>query len=194
VSSVIAVLDVVLQVLRSGLFGVAAVLAVVFAIDWAVRTRRISPFSGVARFFRTSVDPLLAPVERQIVRAGGLPSSAPWWALALVVIGGIVLITLLEFIRSQLAMAFMAVDSGPRGLYRLFVSWTIGILQVALFVRVVSSWVQISPYSKWIRWAVALTEWFLAPLRQILPTFGPIDISPMAAYFLLSLLGSFLMR
>jgi YggT family protein len=194
VSSVIALLDIVLSVLRSGLFGVAAVLAVVFAIDWAVRTRRISPFSAVARFFRTSVDPLLAPVERKIVRAGGLPSSAPWWALALVVIGGIVLITLLEFIRSQLAMAFMAVGSGPAGLYRLLVSWTIGILQVALFVRVVSSWVQISPYSKWIRWAVALTEWFLAPLRQILPTFGPIDISPMVAYFLLSLLGSFLMR
>ena len=40
------------------------VLAVICLIDWLVRTRRINPFNPVARFFRSSVDPLLAPVER----------------------------------------------------------------------------------------------------------------------------------
>jgi uncharacterized protein YggT (Ycf19 family) len=37
---------------------------------------------------------------------------------------------------------------------------------------------------------VALTEWFLAPLRRVLPTFGPFDISPFVAYFLLYIVRS----
>jgi YggT family protein len=187
-------LDVVLGVLRGGLFGAACVLAVVAGVDWAVRTRRINPFNPVARFFRTSVDPLIAPVERRIVRAGGLPTSAPWWALVFVVVGGIVLITALEFIRGQLAGALFAMEAGPSGLARLFVSWTFGALQVALFARVVSTWFGVSPYAKSIRWAYAMTEWFLAPIRQVLPAMGPLDLSPLVAYFLLNIIGSFVSR
>ena len=52
---------------KLALLGAGALLAVVCALDWAVRTRRISPFSGVARFFRARVDPMMAPVERWVV-------------------------------------------------------------------------------------------------------------------------------
>ena len=58
---------------KVALLAAGGVLAVVCVVDWAVRTRRISPFSGVARFFRGRVDPLMAPVERVIVRSGGVP-------------------------------------------------------------------------------------------------------------------------
>jgi YggT family protein len=36
--------------------------------------------------------------------------------------------------------------------------------------------------------AYRLTEWFLGPLRGVLPSIGMVDISPMVAYFGLSLL------
>jgi YggT family protein len=49
--------------LRLALFVAAVVMGVIALVDWLVRTRRISPFSGVARFFRRSVDPLMVPVE-----------------------------------------------------------------------------------------------------------------------------------
>ena len=182
--------DTVLAGLRVALFWSATALAVVFGIDWLVRTRRINPFNPVARFFRTSVDPLLAPVERRVVRAGGMPTSAPWWALVIVVVGGIVLISLLGFVRNQLMGIAFAADAGPRGILRLLVSLTFSVLQIALFIRVISSWFRISPYSRWVRWTFQLTEPILAPLRQIIPNLGMIDITPIVAYFLLSILSS----
>ena len=76
----------------------------------------------------------------------------------------------------------------------LLVRWTFAILQIALLVRVLSSWFRISPYSPWVRWAYAITEPILRPLRQVIPTIGMVDITPIAAYFLLYLLESFVMR
>ena len=96
-------IDTILGVLRPGLLGLALVLAAVAGVDWLVRTRRLNPFGGVARLFKSSVDPLMMPVERIVVRAGGLPSSAPWWSLGFVVVAGILLISALGFVREQLA-------------------------------------------------------------------------------------------
>ena len=189
-ASFLGAFDVFLGVLRIALFVAVAVLAVVCLIDWLVRTRRINPFNPVARFFRTSVDPLLAPVERRVVRAGGMPSSAPWWALVVVVVGGIVLISLLGFVRNQLMGIMFAAEQGPRGILRLLVSLTFSVLQIALFIRVISSWFRISPYSPWIRWTFQITEPILAPLRHVIPNIGMIDITPIVAYFLLNILAS----
>jgi YggT family protein len=32
---------------------------------------------------------------------------------------------------------------------------------------------------------VVLTDWILEPLRRVLPPFGPLDLSPLVAYFIL---------
>ncbi|HLA13640.1 MAG TPA: YggT family protein [Gemmatimonadaceae bacterium] len=186
--------DVGMQVLKTAFLSVAVVLAVICLIDWAVRTRKISPFNAVARFFRSSVDPFIAPVERKVVRAGGTPASAPLWALVAVVVGGIIIITVLDFIRSEVVRASYYSAQGSAGLYRLLVTWTFSILKIALLVRVVSSWLPISPYSKWISWSFRLTEPILAPLRRIVPTLGAFDITPIIAYFALGLIQSFLLR
>ncbi len=172
---------------RQALFWLALLLALIALVDWAVRTRRISPFGPLARFFRRVIDPLMAPIERRIVRAGGLPSSAPWWSLVFVVVAGIVLVTLLQFLDGFFAELLFGLSS-PARLGALLVSWPIGLLQIALIVRVFSSWFQISPYSRWIRWSFVLTEWMLAPLRRVVPTLGPVDITPLIAYFVLALL------
>lgn len=193
-TSFLAFLDVALLFLQRAFFALAVVLGVVATIDWLVRTRRINQFGRIARFMRRSVDPLMAPIERQVVRSGGLPASAPWWALAAVVLGGIVLLTLLAFLRDQVVVAAMALQGGARGLTRLVIAWTFGLLSLALIVRVLSSWVRVSPYSKWVRWSFVLSEPILRPLRRIIPSLGMIDITPIVAYILLGLLQSFLMR
>ena len=187
-------LDGALRALRGGLFGIAAAMAVIAGIDWLVRTRRLDPFGGVARFFRSSVDPILAPVERRVVRAGGLPSSAPWWALVFVVLAGIVLISFLEFVRGQLLFLFVSLERGPAGIYRLLVSWTFAILQVALITRVILSWVKVRPGSWLVRWSYRLSEPVLRPLRQFIPPVGMVDITPIVGWFLLGLLESFFLR
>jgi YggT family protein len=187
-------IDSALSIFRGAFFAMAAVLAVVCGVDWLVRTRRLDPFGSVARFMRANVQPLIVPVERRVVRAGGLPSSAPWWALVFVVLAGIVLISLLEFLRSQLSSAFFAIGSGPAAVYRLIIAWTFELLQVALVVRVVLSWVHVRPESWIVRWSWRLTEWFLRPLRRLIPPLGTIDITPLIAWLLLGLVAGILGR
>jgi YggT family protein len=172
-------------VVRRIVFALAVIVAVLAIVDWAVRTRRISPFSGIARFCRRVVDPMLVPVERTVIRAGGRPAAAPWWMLVAVVIAGLILIYLLDFVGgllNQLTFGF----SQPALLPVILLSWGFKLIELALIVRVISSWLPISPFSRWIRWSYVLTDWFILPLRRIIPTIGMIDITPLVAYLLLA--------
>ncbi|MDB4905926.1 MAG: hypothetical protein JWO05_710 [Gemmatimonadetes bacterium] len=183
----------VLRGVRVALFWIAVVVAVVALLDWLVRTRRISPFSAIARFMRSAVDPLIAPVERTIVRAGGMPASAPWWALVFVVVGGLCLIGILDFTGGLVAQLAYGTSSGG-AMLRVLLSWAFGLVRLALMVRVLSSWVNVSQYSRWIRWTFPLTEWILGPLRQFVPLMGMIDITPLIAFFLIGLLQGVIIR
>ena len=186
--------DAVIVILRTVLLSIAVVFAAICVLDWAVRTRKISPFNAIARFCRSTVDPIIAPVERSVVRAGGTPAAAPLWALAVIVIGGILLLTLLDMIRLEVVKTIIASNQGAGGIYHLLVSWTFTILKTAIVVRVISSWLPISPYSKWVRWSYQLSEPLLAPLRRFVPVLGGLDITPILAYILLNIIESFLYR
>jgi YggT family protein len=186
--------DAVIQILRTALLSVAVVFGAICLLDWAVRTRKISPFNAVARFCRSTVDPIISPIERRIVRAGGTPASAPLWALGGVVIGGILLLTLLDVLRLEVVQSIVASQAGAAGVFHLLVGWTFTILKTAIVVRVISSWLPISPYSAWVRWSYLLSEPILAPFRRIIPSFGGLDISPIVVYILLNILESFMMR
>lgn len=180
--------DQIIQAVRFVVVATAAIFAVFCLIDWLVRTRRVNLFGSLARFCRSRIDPVLEPIERKVVNAGGNPASAPLWALAAVVIGGILLISVLDFIRAEAVGLAFAMRSGPGGIFKLLVSWTFDFVRIAILVRVVSSWLPISPYSPWIRWAYVVSEPILKPLRQVIPSLGPIDITPIIAYFLIGFL------
>jgi YggT family protein len=193
-SSGLAVFDQILGAIRFALAVIAGIFAVFCLIDWLVRTRRVNLFGSLARFSRSKIDPVLEPIERKVVRAGGNPASAPLWALAAVVIGGILLISVLDFLRAEIMGLAFAVRSGPGGIFKLLVAWTFDFLRIAILVRVVSSWLPISPYSPWIRWSYAVSEPILKPLRQVIPAMGPIDITPIIAYFLIGFIQTGVLR
>jgi YggT family protein len=177
--------NVFLHGLRVALFIAAIVVGVIALFDWLVRTRRISPFNGLARFFRRSVDPMMMPVERMVLRAGGVPSAAPWWTLVAVVVGGVGLLFLLEFVGGLLQQLGFGL-SDPHVLPIVLLGWAFRLVELALIIRVLSSWLPISPYSRWIRWTYPLTNWILVPLRRVIPPVGMMDISPIVAYLLLA--------
>jgi YggT family protein len=79
--------------------------------------------------------------------------------------------------------------SSPRMFTLMLISWTLRFLTFALLVRVISSWLPVSPYSKWIRWSYVSTEWIISPIRRVLPPFGAIDFSPLVAYLILIVAG-----
>lgn len=187
--SIVAGLDTVIGVIRYVFLGGAVLTSVVCTGDWMVRTRRLSPFGPTARFFRKTVDPAIAPVERAVIRSGGVPTAAPLWALLAVVIAGIVILSGLGFIRDSIVGLVWAAQHGPRAIASLLVSWIISVLQLALIIRVIASWIRISPYAWWIRWSFTLTEWLVAPLRRRLPPVGMFDISPIVAWAMLWVIG-----
>ena len=177
-----ALLDSVTRGLVVAVFAYAVVVA---ATHWAVRSRRLNPFGGWARFVRRISEPALRPLERRILRAGGSPSDAPLWLLGIALVGGLVLISLMRWAIGFTYELGALAQAGPRDWLIAAVSWVFRILMIALLVRVIGSWFSVSPYAKWMRPFIMLTEWLLEPLRRLLPPFGPLDLSPMVAYLLL---------
>jgi YggT family protein len=100
-------------------------------------------------------------------------------------VGGLVLISLMRWAIGFTYELGALAQAGPRDWLIAAVSWVFRILMIALLVRVIGSWFGVSPYAKWMRPFVLLTEWLLEPLRRLLPPFGPLDLSPMVAYLLL---------
>jgi YggT family protein len=188
VNTVLQVLLTFREVLKVALLWAAVIIATIAVVDWLVRTRRISPFSYIGRVFRQRIDPLLEPVERRVVRAGGLPTSAPWWALAAIAVGGILLLALLDFAVGLVADVTTAASGGPGGIMRLIVYWAFMILRIAILLRVIASWLPVSPYSRWLRWSFVLSEPLLRPLRRVIPPFRSIDLTPLIAFFGLGIL------
>lgn len=184
----------VLALFRTAVFAIVAVGAIGCAASWASRTRRLNPFGGLGRFARERVDPLLAPVQRAVRQAGGTDASVPWWGLAALALLGIVAVQVVEYGVRLVASLLLAGASGGGALLRVLASATFTVLELAILVRVIGSWIPALERSRWLRWAWVVSEPLLAPLRRLLPTLGPIDISPMVALLLLQVIGSFVMR
>lgn len=182
-----------LPLLRYAVLAVAGLATLGGFAAMVVQRRLISPFGRPARAIRRLTDPLLQPIERRLVRTGGNPQSAPWWLVGAALVSGIVLISLVEWLIGQVGLVLTVAQFGPRGVAALLINWTISLLMVALLVRVVGSWFGISPHRPWMRPVFVLTEWMLRPLRRVVPAFGPLDITPIVAWFALSLLRGLLL-
>ena len=185
-SSILAGFDIFRDVLRQALLVVAVIAALLALADWLTRTRRIGPFSPFARFTRRWIGPIFAPMERVVVRTGGRPSTAPWWMVVAVVVAGLLLFAVTDLARGIVLQAMIGIGR-PAAIPIILIDWTFDILELALLVRVLSSWFGGLRYSRWVRWTFPLTEWLLAPLRRVIPTIGMIDITPIAAYFILTI-------
>jgi YggT family protein len=172
---------------------VALVYACIVALThWAVRSRRISPFGAWSRFMRKVSDPVLQPLERRIIRAGGNPQNAPLWLLGIVIATGLVLLSLTSWlIGTAVSFRFIA-QGGPRIWIEMLVSALFTVLMAAILVRVIASWLGLS-YQRWMRPIMALTSWIIDPIRRILPPFGMFDLSPMVAWLVLYVLRGFVL-
>jgi len=66
-----------------------------------------------------------------------------------------------------------------------FIQILAAILLVAIFLRVIFSWIALDPSNPLVTIVHDITEPILAPIRQFMPRFGMLDLSPMVASFLL---------
>jgi len=178
-------LDRVLRGLIVAGFGYASIVAVT---HWMVRSKRLQPFGAWPRLVRKASDPVLHPIERRLLRAGGNPQEGPLWLIGGVIVGGLVLLALVRWLMQFVVSLAYVADAGPRALVFQLVIWVFALLNVALLVRVLSSWFGISEYRKWMRPFVWLTDWLLEPIRRRMPPMGAFDFSPIVAYLVLMVL------
>ncbi len=77
-------------------------------------------------------------------------------------------------------------------LYRLIdtVFW---LLDLAILLRVLFSWINPDPYNPLVRFIYQVTEPILAPLRRYIPPFGGLDITPIVALIIMDLLRRILL-
>jgi len=168
------------------------VFALVFATavaltHWAVRSRRMDPFGAWPRFVRRVSEPIVLPLERRIIRAGGNPQTAPFWLLGVVIGGGLLLLSLTQWLIGTAAAMVLIAHGGPQAWLRVAVSAVFTILMTAILIRVIGSWLGMGPYRPWMRPFYMLTDWLIDPIRRILPPMGMFDFSPMVAWLALYL-------
>lgn len=168
--------------------GAAFVWAVAVAVThWLVREGRLQPFGAWPRLVRRWSDPVLRPIEQRLAAAGGNPQQAPWWLLGVVVVLGLVLIELLQWLFGWILGLRAADEAGGGALLAALLQLAFSLLMFALLMRVVGSWFGVGRYNRWMRPAYLLTDWLVEPIRRRMPLTGMIDFSPLVAYLVLML-------
>ena len=171
--------------------GAAAVVALT---HWLVRRGALSPFGAWARGVRELAAPAVRRAERQVLARGGNPQDAPYWLLALLVLGGLVLLSFTQWLLGFAMGASSAVSGGGRATWYFIVRAVFNALIAALLIRAIGSWFGVGRWTRWMRPFHLATDWLLAPLRRVIPPVGMFDISPVVAMVLLSLLRDLVVR
>lgn len=70
-----------------------------------------------------------------------------------------------------------------------FLSILLTVLYVAILARVLLSWFPINPSNPLVRLLWDITEPILAPLRRVIPRIGMFDLSPLAAFLVITFLA-----
>jgi YggT family protein len=71
----------------------------------------------------------------------------------------------------------------------MFLQILLQILWIAILVRVILSWFPVDPSNPIIRIVWEITEPVLAPFRRVIPRIGMFDLSPLAAFLVISFLA-----
>lgn len=186
--------DLVLLIVRGAVALSCGAAGIVALTHWLVRRGTLAPFGAWPRAVRGATSGVTRPMERRLVARGGNPQDAPYWVLGLAVVGGLILVSVTQWIIGYGRSVTYAAQSGPRGIAAFIVAAACDLLTLALFVRVIGSWFGIGRWTPWMRPFHQATDWLLRPLQRFIPPIGMIDITPIVAYFLIILLKPVLLR
>jgi len=177
-----------LTVVRYAVFAAFAFAVLVAIASWLVRTRWVSPFGALGKTLRQGTDPLMRPIERRVVRSGGNPIQAGWWLIIGVAIAGVLAVSLAQWVVGAWHRVNGAASGGTRDVMVLVVTFAFDVLYVAIFVRVIGSWLGAFQHARWMRPFYWLTDWLIVPIRRLMPPTGMVDLSPLVALVILWLL------
>jgi YggT family protein len=173
-------------------WGVTAVIVaaiVLIVIRSVVNYMDVNPFSWLAVNLRRSTEPVLAPV-RAVLRGSRLdPRVAPFIAVILIIVAGYLLVLVVGSVLNTIAGIIHAVSSRQLGAPVAIIGYLLfgflGLYTLAMFIRIIFSWVGMSYANRLVRFLFIITEPLLGPLRRTIPPMGMFDVSPIVAFIIL---------
>jgi YggT family protein len=173
-------------------WGVTAVIVaaiVLIVLRSVLNYMDVNPFSWLAVNLRRSTEPVLAPV-RAVLRGFRLdPKVAPFIAVILIIVVGYMVILVVASILSTIAGITLAVTSRQLGAPVAIIGYLLygflSLYTLAMFIRIIFSWVGMSYANRLMRFFFIITEPLLGPLRRTIPPMGMFDVSPIVAFIIL---------
>lgn len=173
--------DPIIFLLRTLLGIYAALLMLRFLLQWA----RADFHNPVSQAVVRLTSPVLAPVRRVVPSIRGMDTSS-------VLLAWLVKTVELALVALLLGLAHVA-WLAPLWSVPALIKLLLDLFLVALFVRVILSWVQLDPYNPAVSLIGRLTDPLLLPVRRLLPPLAGLDFSPMVAMIVLVLLRMLLL-
>ncbi|QEY57920.1 YggT family protein [Pseudomonas sp. C27(2019)] len=154
----------------------------IVVLRFVLQLVRADFYNPLCQFTVKATQPLLAPLRRLIPSVAGLDLAGLVLAvlLQLILISSILAISgvdVLQLIPNILAWSLIAIGS-------IFLK----IFFFALIISVILSWVAPGSHNPGAQLTQQITEPMLAPIRNLLPNLGGLDISPIFAFIAINLL------
>ena len=149
----------------------------------------VNPFTWHARQVRRATDPVILPVRRMLVAIRLDPMVAPFVVCILLLVTLMLIVQLAGNILNTVAGILYVLASRPKGAPVAVVGYVLfgllGLYTLAIFARIIFSWVGAGYRNRMARFLIQITEPLLSPLRKWIPTVGMFDVSPIVAFLIL---------
>lgn len=175
--------------------GVGVVIALIL-LRLLIKWLNLNPFGTLAYHVLRLTEPMVAPLRRNPLGMHAGKDLAPILLIVLVIIIAYFLLGLLgQFHEVTYLMlnglSFILAGESLPGLWRCLGAVVLGglaLVTTCIVVHVVFSWVGVYGY-RLSRFVMRMSEPVLSPFRRMIPPVGVIDISPLIAIMILSLLS-----
>lgn len=148
----------------------------------------VNPFNWSARTVQRVTDPVIMPLRRVLIAFRIDPRAAPFIAGVLIIVAGILAVQVAGGVLNTVAGIIFALSSGRIGAPVAIVGYVVygllGLYTLAIFIRIIFSWMSMSYASPLMRFFIQTTEPLLGPLRRNIRPVGMFDISPIVAFLI----------
>jgi YggT family protein len=147
-----------------------------------------NPFSWSSIHLRRATEPVLARVRAVLIGFRLDPKVAPFVAVILIIVAGYMVILVVGSGLNTIAGIIFALSANRPGASVAIIGYLIfgllGLYTLAIFARIIFSWVGASYANPFLRFLFHLTEPLLGPLRRKIPPVSMFDISPIVAFMI----------
>ena len=174
------------------------VIAVILLMLFRWLFLKISPFGWLSYQIRRLTDPMIMPLVQSLPMPNAV-SIAPLIVVLVTLLGAYFFQSMMEEVLASLSILLGGVVAGaPLRILGGLLYGAVSILMLLSILRIVSNWIPFVRETRFMWTLFNLTEPVMAPFRQIIPSIGMIDLSPIILIFLLNIvkvaIGSLLLQ